>query len=335
MRLVLTPGEPAGIGPDLVIQCRNELHDCVIVADRDMLRQRAQTLGQELQLSSYSSPATNLDHSKGALHILHIPLSAPCIAGQLNAVNSHYVLATLDHAIRGCLQDEFAALITGPIHKGVINAAGMAFTGHTEYLAQATGAFPVMMLTANDMRVALVTTHLPLHQVPQAITRQRVLQVLRVVHQALRDQFGIPAPRVCVCGLNPHAGEDGYLGTEERDVIKPIILELQAQGLDVHGPFSADTLFTPAMLSKMDAAVAMYHDQGLPVIKHAGFGEIVNITLGLPIIRTSVDHGAALSLAGTGIADSGSLLAAVDCARKLARQARNNAKLRVQQSLAN
>lgn len=252
-----------------------------------------------------------------------VPLGAAVTPGVPDSANADYVLATLRRAVRGCREGEFSAMVTGPVHKATINRAGYRFSGHTEFIAaECDTAGPVMMLMNPDLRVALVTTHLPLSAVPAAITRHGLRHVLEVVQGDLRDRFGIAAPHLLVCGLNPHAGEQGYLGREEIEIIEPVLEELRRAGLDLIGPVPADTAFTPESLHGMDAVVAMYHDQGLPPLKARGFGDIVNITLGLPILRTSVDHGTAFSLAGTGRARADSLLAAIDCAGRLSRQAR-------------
>jgi 4-hydroxythreonine-4-phosphate dehydrogenase len=256
------------------------------------------------------------------LRIEHVPLAVPAIAGQLDARNARYVLALLDRALAGCRSGEFAAMVTAPVQKSVINDAGIAFTGHTEYLAEACGVpRPVMLLAAGSLRVALATTHLPLRAVSDAITGESLDEVLAILQHDLVARFGIARPRIGVCGLNPHAGESGHLGREEIDVIAPAIARARARGIGASGPWPADTIFTPRQLANFDVVLAMFHDQGLPVLKHAGFGEAVNVTLGLPVIRTSVDHGTALDLAGTGKAESGSLLAALRLAAELAAHA--------------
>jgi 4-hydroxythreonine-4-phosphate dehydrogenase len=255
----------------------------------------------------------------GKLEVVDVPLAAPCHAGQLDPANARHVLALLDRAIAGCVQGEFAAMVTAPVQKSVINDAGVPFTGHTEYLAERTGArHPVMLLAADNLRVALATTHLPLRKVSEAITAPLLDLTLEILHGDVRRLWGIPRPRIAVCGLNPHAGESGHLGTEDRDVILPAIERARAAGMLVDGPLPADTVFVPRALSNYDVVLAMYHDQGLPVLKHAGFGHAVNVTLGLPIVRTSVDHGTALDLAGTGRADAGSLIAATRLAMEFA-----------------
>ena len=312
MKIAITSGEPAGIGPDLCALLANESFgaDVVALGDRDLIAARAKSIGIDVS----------------ALRIEHIPLVAPVTAGTLNAANSRYVLALLDRAIAGCQSGEFAAMVTAPVHKGIINDAhipGRDFTGHTEYLAEKTGApNVVMMLVGGGLRVALATTHLALRAVPAAITRDSLLRTLRILHADLIAKFGIANPRILVAGLNPHAGEHGYLGSEEIDVIAPVIAQLQQEGMALEGPLPADTLFTPRHLKGADAVLAMYHDQGLSVLKYASFGEGVNITLGLPIIRTSVDHGTALDLAGTGKIETGSMKAAINLAIELANKRR-------------
>lgn len=317
--LAVTAGEPAGIGPDLVLQlaCFQGDARLVVIADLPLLQQRAAQLGLQQQFQPYQpgQPAA----VAGTLEVLHVPLSAPVTPGVLDARNGRYVLNTLDVAIAGCLSGEFAGMVTAPVHKGIINDAGVPFSGHTEYLAEHT-ATPrvVMMLAGAGMRVALVTTHLPLRAVADAITKQELEAVIRILHADLQHKFGLPAPRILVAGLNPHAGESGHMGREEIDVIEPVLQQLRTEGMQLIGPLPADTLFNPDKLATADAVLAMYHDQGLPVLKHASFGAGINITLGLPIIRTSVDHGTALDLAGTGRADPGSLFEAVRLATQLA-----------------
>jgi 4-hydroxythreonine-4-phosphate dehydrogenase len=293
--IALTSGEPAGIGPEL----------CVAAA-RKFRGAKLQVIGDRSLLA-------------GCPNVEHVPLVAPRKAGKLDPANSRYVLALLDRAVAGCLAGEYDAMVTAPVHKGVINDAGIAFTGHTEYLAaKARAPHVVMMLVGGGLRVALATTHLPLAAVPQAITRAGLLETLRVVHADLRKRFGIRRPRILVSGLNPHSGESGHLGSEERETIAPAIAEARRLGIAVEGPIAADTLFVPARLRGADCALALYHDQGLPVLKYASFGRGVNVTLGLPFVRTSVDHGTALDIAGKGRADAGSLLEALKLARKLA-----------------
>ena len=302
--IAVTSGEPAGIGPDICLSLveANFPARLVIVGDRALIESRAKQLGKTID----------------GLDILHVPLCAPCEAGRLDIRNAPYVIAVLDRALAGCQSGEFAAMITAPVHKGVINDAGIPFTGHTEYLAEQTGTQRVvMMLAGAGLRVALATTHLALKDVPAAITRDDLTTTLRIVDADLRSKFGIARPRILVAGLNPHAGEGGYLGREEIETIAPVIDALRAEGLDIVGPLPADTLFTRNVLAGSDAQVAMYHDQGLAVLKYAAFEEGVNITLGLPILRTSVDHGTALDIAGTGRADPASLFAAVRMATEI------------------
>jgi 4-hydroxythreonine-4-phosphate dehydrogenase len=319
-RIALTPGEPAGIGPDLCIALAQSDLPCqlVAVASPDLLLERAKRLGLPLRIVEFNGDAPIEANKAGQLTVMPVELVAPVSVGQLNAANSRYVLKTITKATQGCIKNLFDAMVTAPVHKGVINDAGIAFTGHTEFIANITGGYPVMMLATPGLRVALVTIHLPLSEVPQAITHNRLRQVIRMLDHDLRRRFSINNPRILVCGLNPHAGENGYLGREEIDIIEPVLNGLRKQGLNLDGPLPADTLFTPKYLDKADAVLAMYHDQGLPVLKHKGFGKAVNITLGLPIIRTSVDHGTALDLAGTGTADSGSLRYALETALMMA-----------------
>jgi 4-hydroxythreonine-4-phosphate dehydrogenase len=320
-RIALTPGEPAGIGPDLCIAlAQSDLPSCQLVAivSPALLEERAEKLGLPLQLIEFDSYIPAQAHKAGQLCVMPVDLTAPVKVGQLNVANSRYVLKTITKATQGCIKGLFNAMVTGPIHKGIINDAGFAFSGHTEFIANITGGHPVMMLATPGLRVALVTIHLPLAEVSKAITHSRLRQVIRTLENDLRSRFSIENPKILVCGLNPHAGENGYLGREEIDIIEPVINGLRKQGFDLEGPLPADTLFTPKYLDKADAVLAMYHDQGLPVLKHMGFGKAVNITLGLPIIRTSVDHGTALDLAGTGLADVGSLHYALETALKMA-----------------
>ncbi len=322
-RLVITPGEPAGIGPDLVVRLAQEAQagQLIVVADLDLLAARAQALGLPLQCLEFSPEAPRAANPPGTLWVHPVPLGAPVQPGRLNPANGAYVLETLKVACDGCLAGTFEALVTGPVHKGIINDAGLPFTGHTEFLAERCRAEPVMLLATPGLRVALVTTHLPLSQVAAAITAPLLGQVITTLHTALVQRFGITAPRILVCGLNPHAGEGGHLGREEIEVITPVLDALRECGWDLVGPLPADTVFVPERLAGTDAVLAMYHDQGLPVLKHLGFGQAVNITLGLPIIRTSVDHGTALDLAGTDRADLGSLRAAIAMALTLIRGA--------------
>lgn len=317
--LALTPGEPAGIGPDLCVQIAQLGLPCklVVIADRGLLEERARLLRLPLEIVDYPSPS-EIKPGTGTLQVLHIPLTEPAALGKLNSANARYVLKTLERAVQGCLNGEFDAVVTAPVNKSIINDAGIPFTGHTEYLAQLTNSEAVMMLTGGGMRVTLATTHLPLKDVPAAITGDNLEQKLRIIQHDLITRFAIPKPRIAVAGLNPHAGEAGHLGREEIDTIIPALDKLRAGGMNLIGPLPADTLFNPSKLKEYDCIFVMYHDQGLPVLKHASFGTAVNVTLGLPIIRTSVDHGTALELAGTGRADPGSLLAAVEMAASVA-----------------
>jgi 4-hydroxythreonine-4-phosphate dehydrogenase len=321
-RIVVTSGEPAGIGPDacVALSRRDWPADLVIAGDAKLLQETAAALGGAPRPCVYEPSAPPAMSRAGELKILDVPAPHAVVAGRLDARNAVSVIAMLDRASDGALSGEFAAMVTAPVQKSTLKEAGFDFMGHTEYLAARTGAaLPVMMLQNEALRVALVTTHLPLAEVPRAITAERLRATLEIVHDDLRRRFRVPAPRIAVLGLNPHAGESGHLGREEIDVIEPVIRRLRAQGLDVRGPVPADTAFTPQYLAGgVDVVVAMYHDQGLPVIKREGFGHTVNVTLGLPIIRTSVDHGTALSLARTGRADTGSLEAAVGLAIELA-----------------
>ncbi|MFA6162883.1 MAG: 4-hydroxythreonine-4-phosphate dehydrogenase PdxA [Methylobacter sp.] len=308
-RIALTPGEPAGIGPDLCIQLAQQDLPCEIItiASPQLLEDRAKQLGLSIQIKEFDSAAPATAQTAGCLTVLPVELAEPVQCGQLNPANSRYVLKTITKATKGCMDGMFDAMVTAPVHKGVINDAGLPFTGHTEYIAGITSGHPVMMLATPGLRVALVTTHLPLSEVSQAITHTRLRTVIRILDQDLRSRFNIENPKILVCGLNPHAGENGHLGREEIEIIEPVLEGLRKQGLNLYGPLPADTLFTAKYLDSADAVLAMYHDQGLPVLKHMGFGQAVNITLGLPIIRTSVDHGTALDLAGTGKAEIGSL----------------------------
>jgi len=318
--LALTCGEPAGIGPDLCLVAALAHRDFPLacLADRDCLAQRARALGLAVRLPDYrrGDPCTQ---AAGELSVLHVPLATPTVPGRLDARNGAQVVALIDRAVDGCLAGEFSGMVTAPVQKSLINDAGIAFTGHTEHIARRCGApLPVMMLVAGTLRVALATTHLPLRAVPDALEIEGLLHVLQILDHDLRAHFHIARPRIATCGLNPHAGESGHLGDEELRVIGPAIARARAAGIDATGPWPADTLFVPRHLEGVDAVLAMYHDQGLPVLKHAGFGAAVNVTLGLPIVRTSVDHGTALDLAGTGRADAGSLAAAITLAARLA-----------------
>ncbi|TGD72473.1 4-hydroxythreonine-4-phosphate dehydrogenase PdxA [Mangrovimicrobium sediminis] len=320
-RIAITPGEPAGIGPDLVaaIAQRPREVELVAVCDPQLLRERAALLGLPLDILPYDPAAPPQPHRPGQLPVCPLQLAAPALPGELDPANAAYVVDTLLRATDGCLSGEFAALVTAPVQKSVINDAGIAFSGHTELLAQRTGTpRVVMMLAAGELRVALATTHLPLRAVADAITGELLEQTLGILHRDLREKFAIAEPRIAVLGLNPHAGEGGHLGREELDVIIPTLQRLRAAGMQLEGPLPADTAFNPRVLDNCDAVFAMYHDQGLPVLKYAGFGSAVNVTLGLPILRTSVDHGTALDLAGTGAADPGSLEAALSLAARLA-----------------
>lgn len=319
-RVVITPGEPAGIGPDLVIALAQQAWpvELVICADPDLLLSRALQLSMPLTLRGYQPGQPAQPQQAGSLTILPIAAPATIIPGQLNVANSAYVVETLARACDSCLNGEFAALITGPVHKGIINDAGVPFSGHTEFFADRSRCDRVvMMLATEELRVALATTHLPLAAVSAAITRQSLHEVITILHHDLQTKFGIAQPQIYVCGLNPHAGEGGHMGREELDVINPALDELRQQGITLVGPLPADTLFQPKYLQHADAVLAMYHDQGLPVLKYQGFGRAVNITLGLPFIRTSVDHGTALELAATGSADPGSFITALNLAIKM------------------
>lgn len=320
MLLALTSGEPSGIGPDLCLQLSQ--HECrqhlIVLADKELLQQRAEQLHLRVNFQDYA-PGVPERLGPESLRVLHVPLAATVRAGELNPANSQYVLALLRRAHQGCLDREFSGMVTAPVHKGVINQAGIPFTGHTEFLAELSHTPQVvMMLAGGGMRVALATTHLALREVVPAITHDLLESVLRILHSDLVRRFGISEPRILVAGLNPHAGEGGYLGREEIGIMIPVLDRLRAEGLNVSVPLPADTLFTPHRLSQCDCVLAMYHDQGLPVLKHASFGRGVNITLGLPIVRTSVDHGTAQELAGTGLADVGSLLEAITIAAQMA-----------------
>lgn len=319
--LAVTSGEPAGIGPELCARLADRRWPLrlVVLGDAGLIEERAARLDLDVLVREYvpGEPAQD-----GVLDVVHCPLAAPTFAGELDPANASYVLELLDRAVQGCLSGEFAGMVTAPVHKGVINDAGVPFSGHTEYLADKTGTSRVvMMLAGGGLRVALATTHLPLAAVPGAITPTVLEETLRILHGDLTARFGLPAPRILVAGLNPHAGEGGHMGREEIDVIIPVLERLRAEGMQLLGPLPADTLFVPHTLQQGDAVLAMYHDQGLPVLKHASFGGGVNVTLGLPIVRTSVDHGTALDLAGSGRADPGSLFAAVELATQMVRAA--------------
>lgn len=306
--IAITTGEPAGIGIELIAQlaANDELADCVLIGDEDLIKQHVPKADQ--------------------LSIQHVPLAKPSRLGHLDVANASYVLQTIEMATVGCLSGDYQAMVTCPIHKGIINDAGIQFSGHTEYLAALTDTPKVVMMLLNPiMRVALVTTHIPLKEVSAHVTDTEIKQVIKILHADMRHKFGIEHPSIAVCGLNPHAGEDGHLGREELDVIIPALHDLRDAGMDLHGPIPADTLFTPAKVKQYDAILAMYHDQGLAPLKYAGFGESVNITLGLPIIRTSVDHGTALDIAGQGIANASSLRAAIKLARDCVQRTQESA----------
>ena len=337
--LVITAGEPAGIGPELCVQLAVAMPDfpLVVIADKFMLQQRAEQLGIDLNIREWKAGSSKWEEcALGGVHekeggispssfpllpsltVVHTPLAAPSVAGVLNVANSEYVLATLRRAMQGCQSGEFSGMVTAPVHKGIINDAGIPFTGHTEFLAELTRTPQVvMMLAGGGMRVALATTHLALRDVPDAITAVLLESVLHIIHRDLQRRFGVAEPRILVAGLNPHAGEGGHMGREEIEVMIPVLDRLRAAGMNVSAPLPADTLFTPDKLAQCDCVLTMYHDQGLPVLKHASFGQGVNVTLGLPVIRTSVDHGTALDLAGTGRANSGSLLEAIKVAAQM------------------
>ncbi len=316
--VAVTSGEPAGIGPDICLSlaARSFPARMVVLGDRELIAARAEELGLRIGVRDYGKAAA----ATGELEVLHVPLAAPCRAGVTDPANAPYVLALLDRAADGCTSGEFAAMVTAPVDKGVISSAGIPFTGHTEYLARRTGAEQVvMMLAGGGMRVALATTHLALKDVPGAITREGLERVIRVLVASLKRNYGIARPNILVTGLNPHCGEAGHLGREEIEVIAPVLEKLRAEGFSLRGPLAADTLFSPENLRGADCVLAMYHDQGLPVLKFASFGSGVNITLGLPIIRTSVDHGTAPALAGTGKADPSSLAVAIEAALEMVR----------------
>lgn len=319
INIAVTSGEPAGIGPDICLALADADLPCrtVVLGDKNLLAERAAMLGKNTVLHDFCAGAPA--PARG-LEVLHLPLDAPCTAGKPDPRNAEYVLRLLDRAHQGIASGEFAGMVTAPVHKGIINEAGRTafFSGHTEYLAEKSGTEQVvMMLAGGGLRVALLTTHLPLKDVAAQITRERIVRIARIVHADLRDKFGIAAPRILLAGLNPHAGENGHLGREEIEQMQPAVRQLQNEGMDIRGPYPADTLFQPFMLKDADAVLAAYHDQGLPVLKYASFGRGVNITLGLPFVRTSVDHGTALDLAATGKADAGSLLEAVRVAQQM------------------
>lgn len=320
-RIAITPGEPAGVGPDLIITIAQQAWpvEMVVIASKALLQERAKELSLPLTLIDYDQDAPAKSQQAGSLTVLDVELTEPCVPGTLNSANGSYVVETLRIASEKNISGEFDAIVTGPVHKGLINKAGIAFSGHTEYFAtQANCTDVVMMLATKGLRVALVTTHIPLAYVSKAITYERLQKVTRILHKDLQEKFGIKSPKIYACGINPHAGEDGHLGREEIEIMEPAFTELRAEGIDIIGPLPADTIFQEKYLAEADAILAMYHDQGLPVLKYKGFGSSVNITLGLPFIRTSVDHGTALELAGKGTADSGSFIEAMNNAINLA-----------------
>jgi len=320
-RIAITAGEPAGIGPDLLVELAQQAHaaQLIAIADPAVIQARAALLGMPLRLREWQADLPPQSSVAGELWIASVATAEPVTPGRLNKNNAQHVLRTLEYAVDGCSRGDFAALVTAPVHKGIINDAGIPFSGHTEFFAERTGTPKVvMMLATEQLRVALVTTHLPLSEVALHITRAELEATLQILQRDLREKFGIAAPRILVLGLNPHAGESGHLGREEIEIIEPCLEALRAVGMNLIGPLPADTAFTPKYLEACDAVLAMYHDQGLPVLKYQGFGRAVNITLGLPVIRTSVDHGTALDLAGSGRADSGSLRCALALALELA-----------------
>lgn len=320
-RIAVTPGEPAGIGPDLIIMLAQQTWpvEVVVVASKQLLIERAKLLNLPLSVTDYDKDTVAAPQQAGSLTVLDIELASPCVAGTLNVNNGAYVVETLRVASEKNISGEFDAVVTGPVHKGLINKSGIAFSGHTEYFAhQANCSDVVMMLATEGLRVALVTTHIPLAYVSKAITYERLQKVTRILHTDLKEKFAIKSPRIYACGINPHAGEGGHLGREEIETMEPAFAELREEGIDIVGPLPADTIFQEKYLAEADAILAMYHDQGLPVLKYKGFGASVNITLGLPFIRTSVDHGTALELAGTTKADTGSFIEAMQNAINLA-----------------
>jgi 4-hydroxythreonine-4-phosphate dehydrogenase len=321
-RIIITPGEPAGIGPDIVLQLANREQsfpaELIVICDPHLLITRAKQLSLSIELISCDLTKPAKEHTPGILKIIPISLLAPCIAGQINPLNSAYVIETLSIAADLCIEKKAGALVTGPIQKAAINMAGIPFTGHTEFLAKRCATDEVLMLfVVNQLKVALATTHIPLAKVASTITLSHLIKTIKLLNREIQNRFGIKKPRILVAGLNPHAGEEGLLGHEEINIISPAISQLKKENIDVEGPFPADTLFTEKYLSKADAILAMYHDQALPVVKYMGFSHAVNVTLGLPIIRTSVDHGTALDIAGTQDSDPGSLIAAVRLAIEL------------------
>jgi 4-hydroxythreonine-4-phosphate dehydrogenase len=328
-RLAITPGEPAGIGPDLVLAISQQSwrDQLIAIGCPDVLAKRATQLGLNITLKTWSPDMPREASEAGSLWVYPIATNAPVTAGKLDSENGQYVLDTLTAACEGCLSQTFDAMVTAPVHKGIINDAGIPFSGHTEFLEALTQSEKVVMMLATEgLKVALVTTHLPLREVADAITETRLNEIIKALHHDLVHDFGLPKPRILVCGLNPHAGEGGHMGREEIDIIEPVLEQWRAKGVDLIGPLPADTLFTEKHLSKCDAVLAMYHDQGLPVLKYKGFGNAVNITLGMPIIRTSVDHGTALDLAGLGQANDGSLRVAIQYASEMAQNRLNKTK---------
>jgi len=318
-RIIITPGEPAGIGPDICLQICSQNWPCelIFIADPELLRRRAEIFGLDIHIKIANFAAPACAHIANTITVHPISLEEQESCGALNIKNAQYVVQTLQAAAQLCINNICQAVVTCPVQKSIINDAGVPFSGHTEFFADYCGGYPVMMLATQQLKVALVTTHLPLKEVSKTITRPLLKKVISILHNDLQEQFGIPSPRIAICGLNPHAGESGHLGHEEIETITPVIESLRESGMQLTGPLPADTVFNPPVLKQHDVVLAMYHDQGLPTLKYAGFGEAVNITLGLPIIRTSVDHGTALDLAGTGRANPSSLKAALNMAIQL------------------
>ena len=317
-RLAVTLGEPAGIGPEIVaaLAASEVSADLIAIGDRNLLQRAAQSRGIALNIADDDGQWI-AERKPGSLRCIHLPISTPAVPGKLDVRNAPYVVATLARAADGCLEGEFDAMVTAPVQKSIINDAGLSFSGHTEFLADRAKCRVAMMLVAPGLRVVLATTHLPLSEVPKAITPEGLVQTLRIAYNDLRHRFGLDSPRIAVLGLNPHAGENGYLGHEDVEIIAPTVVALRSEGLLIEGPLSADTAFVPSKREQVDAYLAMYHDQGLPVLKALGFGDSVNVTLGLPFIRTSVDHGTALSIAGTGKAEAASMIAATEMAMEI------------------
>lgn len=318
-RIAITPGEPAGIGPDVCIKISQQDWPCdiIFITDPELLQRRAKSLGLVIKIQLIEPSTQRSTHQAGTMNVLPIQLVTEEVAGQLDIQNAGYVTKTLTRAAQLCLDGSCQAIVTGPVQKSIINDAGIPFSGHTEFFAEYCDSYPVMMLVTDKLKVALATTHLPLKDVSASITRSLLEKTIRILHNDLQTKFAIKQPRIAVCGLNPHAGENGHLGDEEITTIIPTLDVLRKKGIQLTGPLPADTIFTPAILNQHDVVLAMYHDQGLPTLKYSGFGNAVNITLGLPMIRTSVDHGTALDLAGTGKASSGSLEAALNKAIQL------------------